>query len=279
MKQYFEGWYFKHQNKEKTVAIIPGKSMEEAFIHVVTDEEAYFLSYPLDAYQKGGGELIVGANTFSESGLSLNIDRPELRLEGAIKYGKLTPIDGDIMGPFRFFPMECSHGIVSMQHDLVGTMTLNDEVYNFNCGVGYIESDSGTSFPSGYSWVHCNDFEEECSIVVAVARIPFYGLKFWGCICVIHLNGKEYRLATYKGVRIIKNEPGLIEIKQGKYRVVIQVDSKGGHQLPAPRRGKMDHTIVEDLSCRATFKFTKGNQVLFEETSEKASYEYHEGTR
>jgi len=276
MKQYFEGWYLKHQNKGKTMALIPGKSMEEAFVHVVTDEEAYFITYPLADYQKGE-VLTIGENTFSESGVSLNMDRPDLRLEGTIKYGELTPIKGDIMGPFRHFPMECRHGILSMKHDLTGQVVLNGEIYDFDEGRGYIELDSGTSFPKGYSWVHCNDFEEDCSIVAAVARIPFYGLKFWGCICVVWLNGKEYRLATYKGVKIVENKPGLIELKQGKYRLIVQVDSEGGHQLPAPRRGKMDHAIVEDISCPATFKFMKGAEVLFEGSSTRASYEYHEG--
>lgn len=274
MKQHFEGWYFKHQNKDKTVAIIPGKSMEEAFIHVVTEQDAYFITYPLDDYQNKK-DLTIGENTFSHSGITLNINRPELTLKGTIKYGELTPIKHDIMGPFKYFPMECRHGIISMKHDLTGQITLNNETHDFDGGIGYIESDSGISFPKSYSWVHCNDFEEDVSIVAAIARIPFYGLKFWGCICVVKLGGKEYRLATYKGAKIIENKPGRIQLKQGKYRLIIQVESEGGHQLPAPYRGKMDHTIVEDISCKATFKFMEGDQIRFEGSSEQASYECH----
>ena len=274
MKEYFEGWYFKHQAKGKTVALIPGKSMEEAFIHVVTDKAAYFITYPLRDYCKGD-IVTIGGNTFSETGVSIAIDRPELQLKGTINYENLMPIKGDIMGPFRFFPMECRHGITSMDHDLKGSLELNGDMYDFDGGKGYIESDSGQSFPDGYSWVHCNDFTEACSITAAVAKIPFYGLKFWGCICVVMLNGKEYRLATYKGVKIITCEPGIIELKQGKYRLLINIHSKGGHLLPAPRFGKMNHAILEDISCQASFKFTKGTQVLFDSTSDQASYEYH----
>ena len=274
MKQYFEGWYFKHQANGKTLALIPGKSVDEAFIHVVTEKEAYYITYPLSDYHKGD-MVTIGKNIFSESGVLMDIDRPELKLSGEIKYENLTPINGDIMGPFRFFPMECRHGIQSMNHDLSGSLILNGEPYDFDGGLGYIESDSGTSFPAGYTWVHCNDFKEDCSIVAAVARIPFYGLKFWGCICVVVLDGKEYRLATYKGVKIVKCEPGYIELKQGEYRLAIKVDSEGGHSLPAPRFGKMNHAILEDISCHATFKFTKGDEVLFEGSSDQASYEFH----
>ena len=274
MKDYFEGWYFKHQANGKTLALIPGKAVDGAFIHVVTNSEAYFITYPLTEYHKGDA-VNVGGNIFSESGIYVDINRPELKLEGAIKYEALAPIKGDIMGPFRFFPMECRHGIISMKHDLSGSVKLNDETYDFNGGKGYIESDSGSSFPETYTWVHCNDFKEDASITTAIAKIPFYGLKFRGCICVVMLRGKEYRLATYKGVKVITSEPGKIELVQGKYRLLIEVDSKGGHTLPAPRLGKMNHAIHEDISCSASFKFTKGDEVLFEGRSNQASYEYH----
>ena len=274
MREYFEGWYYKHQADNKTLALIPGKATDGAFIQVVNDEEAYFITYPLNEYHKGEA-VNIGKNIFSKTGVLLDIDRPELKLTGLIKYDNLVPIKGDIMGPFRFFPMECRHGIISMTHDLKGAITLNDEMYSFDGGKGYIESDSGRSFPKAYTWIHCNDFKEDCSITTAVAKIPFYGLKFWGCICVIMLNGKEYRLATYKGVKIITCEPGVIELKQGKYRLQVKIKSEGGHTLPAPRYGKMNHGIREDISCFASFKFTKGKQVLFDSSSNQASYEYH----
>lgn len=274
MRAYFEGWYFKHQANGKTLALIPGKSIDEAFIHVVTDKEAYFITYPLRDYHKGD-VINIGGNVFSESGISIDINCPELTLKGEIKYENLVPINGDIMGPFKFFPMECRHGIMSMNHDLFGSVNLNEETFNFNGGKGYIESDSGKSFPVRYTWVHCNDFKQDCSITAAVAKIPFCGLKFWGCICVVMLNGKEYRFATYKGVKIVTCEPGIIELAQGKYRLLINVHSEGGHTLPAPRFGKMNHAILEDISCQASFRFTKGDQVLFDSSSHQASYEYH----
>jgi len=276
MNARFEGWYYKHQANGKTLALIPGKSTDSAFVQVVTDDRAYNIPYSLDEYSVDGDILRVGNNTFSKSGVTLDIQHPELTLIGEIKYSNLTPIHGDIMGPFRFFPMECRHGIVSMNHSLDGAVTLNDEAYNFAGGKGYIEADSGRSFPSGYTWVQCNDFDN-CSIMVAVARIPFCGLKFWGCICVVHLNGREYRLATYNGVKIVRCEQGIIELKHGKYRLIVEIDSNGGHMLPAPRFGKMSHTICESLSCPARFRFTEENRVLFDEKSDYASYEYEMG--
>ena len=36
-----------------------------------------------------------------------------------------------------------------------------EQTIDFTNGVGYIEGDSGTSFPESYVWVHCNDFSEK----------------------------------------------------------------------------------------------------------------------
>jgi hypothetical protein len=161
-----------------------------------------------------------------------------------------------------------------MNHSLHGAVILDGETQDFTGGNGYIEADSGRSFPSEYTWVQCNAFETDCSIVASVARISFYGLRFWGCICVVWLNGREYRLATYRGVKIQRCERGIIELKQGKFRLSITIDENAGHILPAPNLGKMSRFIRETLSCPAQFRFMEGDRCLFEEKSDFASYEY-----
>jgi len=280
MSRRFEGWYYKHQvnsganGVSKSLAVIPGKAADNAFVLVVTDNKSHHISYPLSEYRKDGGQLRVGSNTFASTGISLDIKRPELNLSGDIMYTGLTPINGDIMGPFRFFPMECRHGVISMNHSLCGAVILDGETQDFTGGRGYIESDSGRSFPKWYTWVHCNAFNADCSIMVSVARIPFYGLRFWGCICVVWLNGREYRLATYKGVKILRCQKGAIELKQGKYRLVVSIDDVAGQQLPAPQSGKMSRFIRETLSCPAHFRFLEGDSCLFDGRSDYASYEY-----
>ena len=273
MKKHFEGWYYKHQANGQSLALILGRADDGAFVQVVTDSRAYNIPYPLSEYRKAANRVSVGGNTFSPSGITLDISHPELTLFGEIGYTGLTPINGDIMGPFRFFPMECRHGIVSMKHELSGTVTLNGEMIDFTGGVGYIESDSGRSFPDWYTWVHCNDFERDCSIMVSVARIPFCGLRFRGCICVVWIDGREYRLATYNGVKILRCEPGRIELKRGKYRLSVTVKPREGHELPAPRSGVMSRIIRENLSCPARFRFLEGGRVLLDEKSRCASYE------
>jgi hypothetical protein len=273
MKNRFEGWYYKHQADGKSLAIIPGRANDYAFVQIVTDSQAYYISYPLSHYCKTDA-LRVGGNTFSPSGITVDIRRPELTLSGEIKYTDLTPINGDIMGPFRFVPMECRHGIISMKHKLFGSVVLNGEKLDFPHGIGYIESDSGRSFPTRYTWMQCNDFQKDCSIMASVARIPLYGMKFRGCICVIWMNGREYRLTTYNGVKILRCERGVLELSQGKYRLLVTVDTRDGIALPAPDCGTMSRVIRESLSCPAHFQFWEGDRILFDEKSDRASYEW-----
>jgi hypothetical protein len=107
-----------------------------------------------------------------------------------------------------------------------------------------------------------------------VAKIPFMGFHFFGCICVVWINGKEYRLATYKGVKIINCGQGLIELKQGNCHLTVTIDQQNAHDLSAPKRGRMNRIIKESVSCPAKFVFTENGKTIFSEESKKASYEY-----
>lgn len=261
MKPYFEGQYYKHQKDDKTLCIIVGRTKTERFIQVITDQGAY--KVPI---QKG--------NYFSNQGIALNIKTPQLTLRGAICYHQLSTIVGDIMGPFRFIPMECRHGIVSMRHQLTGSVVMNGEVMDFTGGLGYMETDRGCSFPSDYTWIQANDFPEHGSVMAAVARIPFCGLHFRGCICVIQYRGRAYRLATYLGVRVLACTRHRIVLVQGPYRLDIRIGKRNSYPLAAPQQGQMVRTIEEAVSCTARFRFSIRGKVVFDFTSAHASYEY-----
>lgn len=261
MKNYFEGYYFKHQKGEHTLCIIAGRSNSEKFIQVIT--ENFSKKIP---FTKG--------NRFSSKGIILNIQTEEISLTGKIRYENLSPIKYDIMGPFCLFPMECRHGIISMRHKLKGKVKLNGEEIDFTGGVGYIEKDSGCSFPSSYVWVQANDFSPACSIMASVATIPFCKMHFRGCICVIQYEGKEYRLATYCGVRVVLCTQNCIILKQGKYRLEIRIKDNNAQRLSAPDSGEMTRTILESAACQAEFRFYKKGSLVFHLFSRHTSFEY-----
>lgn len=179
---FFEGWYLKHEKDGRAIAFIPGVHMtaegcKSAFIQVITNSASYRVSYPYRAFRAARDRFAVSvdANYFTEKGIKISIDTPELQCLGHIRYNFFTPPRGDIMGVFRHCPaMECNHGILSMRHQLWGRLTMNGEEYSFDNGIGYAEKDWGSSFPKRYLWVQSNHFEEEpCSIVASVADVPF----------------------------------------------------------------------------------------------------------
>lgn len=273
-KNYFEGWYYRHQSLNHTLAIIPGRAKDGAFVQIITDKRSYNIPYPLKQYSLCKGGLYIGNNAFTPGGININILSRELTLHGQLYYSKLTPIHGDIMGPFRFFPMECRHGVISMRHKLSGCVELNGETLDFAEGIGYIESDRGRSFPKSYTWVHANFPRRDCSVMVSVAEIPFMGLSFKGCICVIHLEGREYRLATYNGVKILRCEHNALSLLQKRYRLDISADKKEAYALNAPQSGAMSRVIHETPSCAAHFRFIYDETVLFEGENKQTAYEY-----
>ncbi len=275
-KEFFEGWYYKQQSKGKTLALIPGHTGGGAFIQVVTNDRAYNIDYPASALHKDGGGVQIGRSRFSRNGIDIDIKTKELSLQGKLSYTNLSPPAYDIMGPFRFFPMECRHSVISMDHTVSGKLTVNGEDWDFHDGRGYIEGDRGRSFPSSYSWVQCNAFDAPCSVMISVARIPFGGLHFTGCISTVWYGGREYRLATYRGVHILRREQGILELRQGPLRLRADMEKDPGHPLFAPVGGSMCRKIHETPTGTARFRFWVREGLLFDKTSPYASFEYVE---
>ncbi|MDE6743905.1 MAG: tocopherol cyclase family protein [Lachnospiraceae bacterium] len=261
MNQFFQGYYFKHQKGAETLCVITGWSDSNRFIQIITQNGSWQTS-------------LTKGNHFSKQGIILDIHTPELSLTGRISYHDLSPIRYDIMGPFQILPMECRHGIISMNHRLKGRVILNGKSIDFTGGKGYIEKDSGCSFPSSYAWVQANDFREDCSIMAAVAEIPVCGLTFRGCISVIHYKNREYRFATYLEVQILSCTKETIILKQGSYQLHIRIGVKNGHYLSAPKKGKMSRKIIESASCPAEYVLYKGNIQIFHLFSYHTSFEY-----
>lgn len=269
-RKCFEGWYYKQQSGEHTLALIAGRSDEGAFIQAVTERNSWNIPVDLRDYRREGTRIRMGANEFSPEGVRLKLGE----LSGELRFRNLKPLQNDIMGPFRFFPMECRHGVDSMLHDVEGCISLNGNPLDFTGGKGYIEHDSGWSFPKDYWWVHCNDFAENCSIMASAARIPFAGTHFRGCIAAVWLDGREYRLATYLGAHIVRCEAAALTIRQGAYTLEITAKPGEGQPLAAPVCGEMRRIIRESAACPAHFRFTKKGLVIFDGRSARAGHEY-----
>lgn len=283
-KTYFEGRYYKSQNKNQTVALIPAKHVDtngknSASIQLITDQGAWCTWHPFHEFHIEHNHIKIGKNQFCEQGISLDLKTDEVAAFGNLSFGPLSPLCYDIMGPFKYVPlMECRHSVFSMAHTVTGSLVINGTEYVFNPGVGYIEGDRGRSFPSVYAWTQClfadKDTKSPCSVMLSVADIPFGFTRFTGIIGVIQWRSKQYRIATNLGAKVLHIGGGEIIIKQGCYRFTAKIIDKAEKPLYAPISGEMSRVIHEDPSCSAYYHFQKDENTLFDFVSDRAAFEY-----
>lgn len=279
MRDYFCGWYFKCQSETQTLAVIPAihrsKNEPSCSVQIITDDGAWPIALPYDQWQKDkdGFRIRIGENTFGEEGIQLHLHAPALSVKGDIRFGKLSRIRYDIMGPFQYVPfMQCRHSILSMEHTVNGTLCVNGKDYRFHDAVGYIEGDRGYSFPKEYAWTQCSF--PGGSLMLSVADIPWGPARFTGVIGVIRWQGQEYRLATYLGAKAVRIHKGEIVVRQGHTVLTVKLIERRPQALMAPVSGAMTRTIHESASCRASYCFRQNADTLFSFETPRASFEY-----
>ncbi len=278
MKKYFFGSYFKLQSKDKTLALIPSYSrIGKKYIgslQIITHNNSYVLDYPYELYKRGKGfDAKLDSNIFNKDGINLNINRDNVNLVGNIKFESINKLNKNIMGPFKFIPfMECIHSVHSIKHNINGKLVLNNEEYNFDNSLCYIEGDRGRSFPKVYTWTQ--SLFDEGSIMLSVADIPFGLFHFTGVIGFINYNGKTIRIATYKRAKALKIKDEEVIIKQGKYKFTVKLLKKNSFDLKAPKLGQMARIIKESAECIVSYKLEKKNELIFEKIINNASMEY-----
>lgn len=283
---FFEGWYFKQQTDERTVAFIPARHIDEqgkrsASVQVITDECSACEEFPYESFEvaRGNGPFIViGPNRFSQLGADVNIDAAGLNIQGELRYRAVKPPRYDIMGPFRFFPMQCRHSVVSIRHSVSGSLVLNGKPVSFDNATGYIEGDSGRSFPARYVWTQCiSDGEKPSSVMLSVADIPFAGMRFTGIIGFVYMDGKERRIATYLGAVPIETKRGVVVVRQGKWLLRAELLAENPALLRAPVNGGMTRMIRESAACRVRYVLMESGRTLFDFVSDRAGFESEYG--
>ncbi|HAS73376.1 MAG TPA: hypothetical protein DCS67_04460 [Clostridiales bacterium UBA8960] len=285
-KHYFEGWYFKHVTKDAdhTIAFIPGISThgsdQHCFVQVLIspDIKTYYFKYPMHDFksQDDPFSVTIGDSVFTMQGCKVSLKQESeqgIKITGEIGYSDITPIQStpltpNIMGYFAYIPnMECNHGVLSMNHNLHGSVQINDEiVLDFADGRGYIEKDWGTSFPSDYIWIQSNHFENDnCSFMCSIATIPFGLFSFRGLIANLIVDDVEYRFATYNNTKIkqyhIEKNRFSFELVKGNTSLTCEAILNEVGDLIAPELGGMQRTIKEGQGGEVTLTLKREGQL------------------
>jgi hypothetical protein len=294
-KHYFEGWYYKHisENQDNALSFIPGISLNprdsHSFIQIIDGLKgtSQYIRYTLEDFKFDfrNNNLKVGKSIFSENHITLNINSEEITVHGEIRYDKRikypqTLLSPGIMGWYSYIPfMECKHGIISVDHNLTGSLSVNDTLINFNNGKGYIEKDWGTSFPEAWIWIQSNNFSTaNTSFTFSVAKIPWLGKFFMGFISFLYHSNRFYLFSTYNGSIITDVKKGdeniEIRVENKKYKLHISTRRKTSSELAAPSMGEMTRKIKESINSDVTVKLLNSNgKTIFENTGYSAGLE------
>ncbi len=295
---FFEGWYFKvvDATGDQRFAFIPGvfvgKTSEDshAFVQVLEGDtsQVEYHRYPIEEFWSAEDhfEIHVGENIFRLDQIKLNIDRPEQTVRGALKFQKTVgwPVrlaSPGVMGWYAWVPkMECYHGVLGFDHEVRGSVKVDEDCHNFDGGSGYIEKDWGKAFPQAWVWMQSNHFPQPRTCLTAsVAIIPWLGSAFAGFIVGFWQDGKLHRFATYANSRILGLEVNDQQIRwqmrNSTHRLEITATQAEGGLLQAPTPEGMGRRIAETLNASIFMRLInrKNNQVEFEGQGEYAGLE------
>ena len=304
-RNYFEGWYFKHSGgtDEGVWSFIPGialgseKDSGYAFVQVIEGKtgKSWWFQYPTEEFHaaESGLDIRVGKNRFTDKGIEFDLNDGVSRISGAFEYGAFSiprfPFwSPGVMGPFTFMPgMECRHGLVSLDHRVDGRLEVDGRPVSIVDGRGYIEKDWGSSMPESWIWTQSNDFPRRGdSLMLSVAKIPWFGSSFRGFLCVFSHEGEKHLFATYNGSRIealsVTDDKVDCTISRGPSRrgregsgelLEIGVNRSRGGILRAPVAGLLSRRIAEAVDGRLSVRYCRPGAAVYETESPLAGLE------
>lgn len=284
-RSYFEGWYYKQvtRGRDAVWIFIPGISIHDHDVHAfiqIADGirgRTHYLRYPIESFHwtHQPFSISIGDSVFSEDRINLNCQSPEITVKGSLQfYNRIryprSLLSPNIMGWYSFVPfMQCKHAIISVRHDLQGTLMIKDHPVDFTHGTGYAEKDWGRSFPESWIWGQCHTFENsDASLFFSIARIPWPVRDFTGWIAFLYVANHFYRFHSYAHSRILHwaqdNEKTVLSFGNRTHRLELAIFSDRSFSLIAPDDGRMQRLIQESSQAviQVTLKDGQGTELF-----------------
>ena len=112
------------------------------------------------------------------------------------------------------------------------------------------------------------------SVMAALAHIPFLGFSVTGCLAVVMFGGREYRFATYRGVRILDYTSRHVLLRQGAWTLEFDLSPLSAvGELCAPSLGRMSGRIRESCDARLRVRLSSRGSLLLDALSPRATCE------
>ena len=276
---FFEGWYFKLVDRDERhrFAIIPGVFLhsdpkaQHAFIQILDGNvgASRYHRFPFSEFEAEADsfDIRIGGSRMSSRGMTLEIDQDGHSLCGNLSFKNTKPwpislASPGIMGWYSWVPfMECYHGVLSLDHEIEGSLEVNGRTIDFSGGRGYIEKDWGKSFPHAHVWMQSNHFKSPAtSLTASVAIIPWIRTSFPGFIVGLLLNGRLYRFATYTGAKTthleILDRSISWTMRDKNHTLTLHATRSQGGLLHSPTVTEMTNRLLESLTSTVEVSLT-----------------------
>jgi hypothetical protein len=146
-----------------TIFIGPNTFTPEGFnVDLQADK---LVDFPSEEYNNFAARILSQGKQLHDANLDIKFNAfKDLHstIQGSAQFTGSVKLSQSVMGPFAYIPfLECYHGVVSMYHQIRGSVSWGDETISLDNGIGYIEKDhgyfkvnSGTTFPKvGFGFI------------------------------------------------------------------------------------------------------------------------------
>lgn len=281
---YFEGWYIKVVDSSNDIVygfifgITFYKQDPHSFIQIIDSTKLIptYHRFDISDFYYNDDSIRIKDNVLSINYLKISIDNFKFE----VNFEDKTPLKTHLlmpgtMGMFRYLPLPTYHEVLFLNINGKGIIKENEKERQFDANC-YMEKNWGNRFPNTWIWAQASNFtNSNCYLILAVAEI-FKNFK--GFFCILNINNKEYRFATYNGfkVKIVKCDSKNIEIDfiKNKRRLNIKIDYEKDYPVIAPlKNGKMKKVINESLKSILTFTLYDDDKILFSDVSSNVGCE------
>ncbi len=250
-KPYFERWYFREQTDRFSCVFVPtifydGEGRMTGTLDVKLLDSHWHLDFahPVNMNLRGSIFLVLGKCVFTEACIHLDIDEPGLTIKGDIYFD----------GEFGNGRINHRWKIWAMEQTLSGELEVNGKKFSFDGGRGSLEARkkhiADTTSESFYS--QCNWFGQRPLRIVC-------GGSERSCFAIINQDGYPIRLAAWKGAKMEYMSKDGFRIRQRRY------------VLEGWRTVERD---PDGLEQTVRYRLTHNGDVLLDEISQRAAYEY-----
>ncbi|MFB6317120.1 tocopherol cyclase family protein [Saccharicrinis sp. FJH54] len=294
-RRYFENWLFKlvSEDRNSVMVIIPVMELGSnqrcyvQFMNGISGETcvAYYDLKELTA-SKYDMDFSFGGNNFSEKGIDISVDQKGFTGSGRIDFGELMryPSKGlrrNLMGYFSYLPFQhIYYAVISMQHKINGSITMNNQTFNFDNGTGFIEKTWGKYYPESWLYIGCNTFTiPDTYFVVTASTINLGFTKILGNIGYFYHKGKLLNISFYTKTRFTKfDHQGkvlLLELTKDEHRIEITLipRNKGKIKIPSATENRY---VFESADSTLHLNYFVNNQLVLSTEGEHAEYDFVE---